>query len=91
MSKEDKIIKNFKVLAVNKLREDALSILESGIGALDTKEALKRVLSKKGNVLGVGDVKYDLSSYDNVFVVGVGKASSDACYFLEKLLVFLYL
>lgn len=80
------LIKNFSSLATSKLRRDALTIVEAGLHAIETQHAVNQVVSLKGEVLHIGENKFRLKSYKRIFVVGIGKASSEAAAALEKIL-----
>lgn len=80
------IIKNFDQLAVTPLRRDALTILEEGLRAIDTRTALLHKASLAENTLTVGSKTYDLTQYKRVFVIAIGKAAIDAAATLEELL-----
>jgi glycerate 2-kinase len=69
-----------------KLRKDALDILDSALDAVDPKEAILRKVSRVGDVLLVGDTKYDLRRFKRVFVVGGGKAGGPMVEAIESLL-----
>jgi len=80
------IIKNLDSLATTPLREDALGILEAGLQAIRTDDALHRVVKLGGSTLTVGDRSYDLTQYERVLVLGIGKAALDAAAALEDIL-----
>ncbi len=81
-----KIIKNKEELATNKLRTDALEILEAGYNAVLTDGVIKSKVVLNGGVLSVMGNEYDLDSYDRVFFVGIGKCALDAAESMEELL-----
>ena len=80
------LIKNYSSIATTKLRRDALTIVEAGLHAIETQHAVNQVVSLNGEVLKIGDKTYRLKSYRRIFVVGIGKASSEAASALEKIL-----
>ena len=67
------IIKNFKELATNREKKDALGILETGLNAALPSDALRKIVKK--NKLVIGKKTIFLSKYSRVFVVGFGKAA----------------
>ncbi len=77
-------IKNFKDIATNKLRKDALSILEKGLSAIDTKRVTEENLKLEGRELHIKGSDFDLSHFKKIFVVGVGKSSCDAAEVIEN-------
>jgi len=79
-------IKNIDDLATNKLRTDALEILEAGYQSILTDKVIKSNVKLKGSNLSVNGNEYDLNSYDRVFFVGIGKCALDAAKSMEELL-----
>ena len=79
-----RIIKNYQKLASNKLRRDALNIIEAGLKAIDTKAVIRGSIELKGSVLKIQQRRYDLKRFDRVFVIGFGKASYQAAAELER-------
>ncbi len=80
------IIKNHKSLATTKIRRDAIQILEQGIAAINTEGIIKKSVKYSGNKLTIQGKKYDLTKFDNIYVIGIGKASYDAAKELESIL-----
>ena len=85
MSKK-KWIKNFNELALTKERGHALSILESGLDAIDTTSAIRNSIKLNGDTLYVLGNEVDLSKFKRIKVVGFGKASAVAALALEEIL-----
>jgi glycerate-2-kinase len=83
---DNHLIKNFNALSTTPLRRDALTILESGLNAINTKTALASKVSLSGNQLTVGARQYDLNKIGRIFVVAIGKAAIEAAKTLEDLL-----
>ncbi len=79
-------IKNFKTIAKSKGRRDALKIVNAGLEAVRTDLAVKNILRLKGKIMSVGKRRYDLSKFENVYVIGFGKASFAAAKEIEKIL-----
>ena len=79
-------IKNARSLGTTKLRRDALAVFEAGLRAVHTPSAVRRMVSREGDVLTVGGEREDLSKARNVYVVAIGKAAFDAAKELEKIL-----
>ncbi|HLD19354.1 MAG TPA: DUF4147 domain-containing protein [Candidatus Nanoarchaeia archaeon] len=80
------LIKNFRNLARNRQRKLALQILNAGMEAVLVKNAIKRSISRDGDMLHIKEMTYKLSSFDKVFVVGFGKASIACAKEIEKIL-----
>ena len=68
------------------LRAVALDVLTAGLRAADPGRALIDAASRDGDVLRIGSTTYRLSEYDQVLVVGAGKASLPIAECLSELL-----
>jgi glycerate-2-kinase len=71
---------------MNKLRRDALAVLKTGLSAIDTQAAVRRICQLDGSVLKIGTHRYRLDKFDHVYVIGFGKASLEAAKALEQIL-----
>ncbi len=80
------IIKNLEQLAKNKLRKDALEIVEAGYEAIEVENIYNTQISLKNDMLKIQNQTFNLKKYNNVYVVGVGKGSDHAAMALEKIL-----
>ncbi|HYL66468.1 MAG TPA: DUF4147 domain-containing protein [Nitrosopumilaceae archaeon] len=67
------IIKNFKELATNQEKKDALRIIEAGLEAALPGDTLRKIVKKDRLVIGKKTIL--LSKYARIFVVGFGKAA----------------
>lgn len=70
----------------DKLRKDAEAIFREGLHAVDSKIAVRKFLKMKDPVLFVEDSSYDLEDYENVYVIGTGKASAAMAQAVEETL-----
>lgn len=77
---------NYAEVAVTPERKDALEIIEAGIEASLPEEVLKNKFKLNGNILAVDGKKINLLKYDNLYVVGGGKAAYLAAKYIEKVL-----
>ncbi|RZN34220.1 MAG: glycerate kinase [Methanophagales archaeon ANME-1-THS] len=68
------------------LRRDAREIFNAALTAVDPVSAVKKHVSLEGEVLRVGDRRYDLATYAHIYVVGCGKAAASMSYALEEIL-----
>jgi len=73
-------------LAGSPAREVALDCVEAGIDAAHPETVLRESVSLDGDSLRVEDASYDLTGYDEVVVVGGGKAGGGVAATLERLL-----
>jgi len=71
---------------VEQLRKDAFSIFRSGLEAVDPVKAVKRNLLRQQNTLILGNKSYDLNEYENVYVIGMGKAAASMALAVEEIL-----
>jgi len=65
---------------------DVLSVLTTALRAVDPAEAVRRFVSREGNVLRVGSSVLDLSVFERVYVIGAGKAGGAMAAAVEELL-----
>lgn len=79
-------IKNAPALQQTPLRTDALSILEAGLQAIDTGQALARLIRVDGDRLCIGENVCSLYETKRIFFVGIGKCAMEAGMAFEKLL-----
>lgn len=80
------LFKNYASIATTKLRKDALAIMEAGLRAIETRSAVHRIISLKGDVLKIGQKNFKLNTYRRIFVVGIGKAALECAMALEEIL-----
>lgn len=66
--------------------DDLLSIMHAGLDAVDPGRAVQHYANRDGDTLHVGDHTYDLAQYDNVYVVGAGKAGAAMAAAVEDIL-----
>lgn len=71
---------------VDKLRQDAEAVFRAGLGAVDARNAVTKYLNRTDRVLTVENSSYDLLDYENVFVIGAGKASAAMAQAVEEIL-----
>lgn len=70
----------------NQMREEAEAIFRAALEAVDPAVAITRHVRCEGNVLWVGERSYNLDDFDNVSVVGAGKAAAAMAEPLEGIL-----
>jgi glycerate-2-kinase len=68
------------------LRSDALKIIEAGISAANPAIAMRNWVKLRRSKLWVGKKSYDLDKFDNIYIVGAGKASGVMAQTLEDIL-----
>jgi len=77
---------NSKIKNITQMRKDAEEIFYSGLRAVDPGLAVKRYCRREGDHLFIADLRYDLSKYKNIFVIGAGKATAPMAAEIENLL-----
>ncbi|MEJ5376825.1 MAG: glycerate kinase [bacterium] len=68
------------------MRRDAEAIFQAALAAVDPEEAVLRHLSLEGQELRVGDLIVELDRFQNIWVLGAGKADAPMARALEKIL-----
>ena len=68
------------------MREDAKRIFSAGLKAVNPEKAIREYCRIKNNRLYIGFNELNLDSYNNIFVIGCGKASASMALAIEKLL-----
>jgi len=62
----------------------ALDCVEAAIEAADPERATREAVSRDGDTLAIAEAEYDLGAYENVVVVGGGKAAVGVARALER-------
>ena len=80
------LIKNYRQLARNKIRSQALEIVNAGLEAVQPQNVLRQKIKRDGNNLEINRQKINLDKFQRIFIVGFGKAAFASAKFLEGLL-----
>ncbi len=82
------IIKNFDKLASSGLRKQALTIVEAGLEAINTKQAVEKnfLFNEKSQELKIFNQKFDISKFKRIVCVGFGKAALEAVTAIQSIL-----
>jgi hydroxypyruvate reductase len=73
-------------MRIKKLRRDAHAIFRASLDAADPVQAVLRFVSRDGELLRAGKKRYSLRSFDNIWVLGAGKASTAMAQAIERVL-----
>jgi glycerate 2-kinase len=65
-----------KSLAAEAQAETFSTILAAGLAAVEPAEAVRRYLRREGEILVVGERRYELDEFERVYVVAIGKAGT---------------
>ena len=66
--------------------DEILSIFKAGIDAVNPYRLILQSLKIDGNILNIGSVSYDLSRFNNILVIGAGKATAAMAQAVENIL-----
>lgn len=80
------VIKNFNSLATSRLRRDLLKIIEAGYESINVASLMSKSVLYHDGILKLNQQSYDLTKFNDVYIVGIGKGSAAACLQLEKVL-----
>ncbi len=78
------LIRNYDSLALNDERKVVLSLIEAALSSVQPKQVLEHEFVIEKNSLTIKNEKFDLSSYDRIFLLGFGKGSSGICKIIEE-------
>jgi hydroxypyruvate reductase len=68
------------------MRKDAVGIFDAGLQAVEPGVAVKNYCRLEGDHFFIGEREYDLSRFNNLFVIGAGKASAPMAAAIEEFL-----
>ena len=71
---------------IQNLRTDALDIFQAGLCSVDSFSAVQKHFSLEKEALTVNGKTYLLSDYDNIYVLGTGKATAAMAQAVEEIL-----
>ena len=73
-------------MKIQMLRQHAKDIFYAGLQAVNPIDAMKRHVKLEANILRVGTSQYDVTTFQNIYVVGGGKASASMAHAIEDIL-----
>ncbi len=71
---------------LNRLRQDALAVFNSALVAVNGFDAVKRRCRRKKNTLYIGRTPFYLNRFQNIFIIGAGKATAHMAAAMESIL-----
>jgi len=75
-----------ETMNVSRIRKDAEAIFLAGVKAVEPAPAIRKHFKLKENKLTVNDRTYNLSDFENIYVIGTGKASAAMAQAVEDVL-----
>ncbi len=72
--------------SITQIREDARAIFNAGLKRADAADAVTNWVRRERDALDVAGVRYELSKYRAVYVLGAGKAAAKMASAVEELL-----
>lgn len=80
------LIENGQTRRDRALRGAVISSIEAGITAVDPRTVLERSLVLDGDILKIKDQSFDISRFNDIFILGAGKASGALAESVEHIL-----
>lgn len=80
------LIKNFDALNISEERKLILDLIETGLESIQPGNVMKNNITLSGDILKIQDKKYNLSDFQRIFLIGLGKGSAGNSALLENLL-----
>ncbi len=71
---------------IEKMRQNAESIFHAGVRAVEPYSAVLRFCRREENILQIGNRSYDVTNFENIYVLGGGKAGAAMAGALEALI-----
>jgi glycerate-2-kinase len=66
--------------------DELLSIFKAGIDAVNPYRLILQSLKINGNILNIGNISYDLNQFNNILIIGAGKATAPMAQAVENIL-----
>jgi len=79
-------IKNFEELNKSDLRKNALLIAEEGLLSIDTNKVISDLVKLENNNLIIGQQKFNISDFEKIIVIAIGKCAQESAFSLERIL-----
>ena len=68
------------------MRQDAATIFNSALSAVNAFSAVKNFCRRKNDILYINHSSFNLNSYQNIYIIGAGKASAHMGAAMEEIL-----
>jgi len=70
----------------SKLRNDAMDIFRAAVARVQPDQCIPQMVKRKGNTLEINGLHYNLTHFDNIYVIAFGKASVGMFQSIEQIL-----
>lgn len=77
------VIKNYDSLNINEKRKVALELIDTAFSSILPEEIFKK-FSYQENKLTIQDKEFDLSNFERISLIGLGKGSAEMCRIVEE-------
>ena len=71
---------------LQKMRKDAVDIFHKGLAAADPKVCIPRCCKLEQNIFKVNNMAYDLDKFEQIIIIGTGKAGASMACAMEEIL-----
>ncbi len=71
---------------LNSMRQDAVSIFNSALSAVNAFYAVKKYCRRENDILYIDQSAFNLEAYQNIYIIGAGKASAHMGAAIEEIL-----
>jgi hydroxypyruvate reductase len=71
---------------LRQIRQDAIEIFNAGLKPVNPATAVRRFVRLEGDLLSIADKTYSMTDFENVIVIGFGKASAAMAQTLEAVM-----
>ena len=68
------------------MRQDAASIFNSALSAVNAFYAVKKYCGRENDILYIDQSAFNLDAYQNIYIIGAGKASAHMGAAIEEIL-----
>ena len=68
------------------MKKDILEIIKEGIKSVDPLLCINRSVRLENDILVIKEKRYDLREFENIYIVGAGKASAKMAFAMESIL-----
>ncbi len=78
------IIKNYSSLNTSPQRQIVLDLIETGLNAIQPQNIINKEVNLENNILNINGQTFDLSNFENIYLLGFGKGSGKISQLIEE-------